>query len=63
MIRAQRSVAILFVLLFALASLAGAAVPAKPRLVVLISIDQFRADYQTRFADLYLPPVTKGGAG
>lgn len=28
----------------------------KPRLVVLISIDQFRADYVTRFADLYLPP-------
>jgi predicted AlkP superfamily pyrophosphatase or phosphodiesterase len=26
-----------------------------PRLVVLISIDQFRGDYLTRFADLYLP--------
>lgn len=43
-----------------------AAVPAgpRPRLVVLISIDQFRADYLTRFADLYLPAVTgsEGGA-
>ncbi len=29
---------------------------APPRLVVVISIDQFRADYLTRFADLYLPP-------
>lgn len=28
----------------------------RPRLVVVISIDQFRADYLTRFADLYLPP-------
>ncbi|MEP6753887.1 MAG: alkaline phosphatase family protein [Chthonomonadales bacterium] len=33
-------------------------IPAKPRLVVLISIDQFRADYLTRFEDLYLPPVS-----
>ncbi len=61
--RAVRSLALLVSLLFVLASFAGAAVPAKPRLVVLISIDQFRADYQTRFADLYLPPVTKGGPG
>lgn len=28
----------------------------RPRLVVLLSIDQFRADYVTRFEDLYLPP-------
>ena len=60
--RVLRSVALLIVLLL-LATLAGAAVPAKPRLVVLISIDQFRADYQTRFVDLFLPPVTKGGPG
>ncbi len=33
-----------------------------PRLVVLISIDQFRADYLERFADLYLPPSQDGGA-
>ena len=31
------------------------AAPGRPRLVVLISIDQFRADYLTRFEDLYLP--------
>jgi len=29
--------------------------PARPRLTVVISIDQFRADYLTRFEDLYLP--------
>lgn len=34
-----------------------------PRLVVVVSIDQFRADYLTRFADLYLPPRTRGGVG
>ena len=28
-----------------------------PRLVVVISIDQFRADYLTRFADNYLPAM------
>lgn len=27
----------------------------RPRLVVLLSIDQFRADYVVRFSDLYLP--------
>ena len=37
--------------------------PARPRLVVLISIDQFRADYLTRFADLYLPPRTGSKVG
>lgn len=30
----------------------------RPRLVVVISIDQFRADYLTRFHDLYLPART-----
>lgn len=34
---------------------AAASAAAPPRLVVLISIDQFRPDYLTRFADLYLP--------
>ncbi len=29
---------------------------ARPRLVVVLSIDQCRADYLTRFSDLYLPP-------
>jgi predicted AlkP superfamily pyrophosphatase or phosphodiesterase len=60
--RVLRSVVLLLALLV-LATAAGAAVPAKPRLVVLISIDQFRADYQTRFVDLFLPPVTKDGPG
>jgi len=41
---------------------APAALPAaRPRLVVLISIDQFRADYLRRFEDLYLPPQQAGG--
>jgi predicted AlkP superfamily pyrophosphatase or phosphodiesterase len=35
----------------------------RPRLVVVISIDQCRADYMTRFADLYLPPKTSEGVG
>src|SRR5215471_3641629 len=35
----------------------------KPRLIVLISIDQFRADYLTRFEDLYLPAMTGGKVG
>lgn len=36
----------------------------RPRLVVVISIDQFRADYLRRLTDLYLPPMngkTVGG--
>lgn len=35
----------------------------RPRLAVVISIDQCRADYMTRFADLYLPPRTSDGVG
>ncbi len=38
--------------------------PTAPKLVLLISIDQGRADYIDRFSDLYLPPkrgVTLGG--
>jgi predicted AlkP superfamily pyrophosphatase or phosphodiesterase len=41
----------------------GAAAAPRPRLVVLISIDQFRADYLTRFADLYLPAEVDGRRG
>jgi predicted AlkP superfamily pyrophosphatase or phosphodiesterase len=44
---------------------AGAAVGLSgppPRLVVVISIDQFRADYLTRFADLWLPAEGVAGA-
>jgi hypothetical protein len=32
-----------------------------PRLVVAISIDQFRADYLTRFSDLFLPALGANG--
>ena len=35
----------------------------KPRLVVLISIDQFRSDYLTRFEDLFLPPKSGNSVG
>ncbi|MCE9634473.1 MAG: alkaline phosphatase family protein [Planctomycetes bacterium] len=35
----------------------------RPKLVVLLSIDQFRADYLTRFDDLYLPPKSDGKPG
>jgi predicted AlkP superfamily pyrophosphatase or phosphodiesterase len=61
----------LLALLVALAATGAVAWPAAvgtagppPRLVVLISIDQFRGDYLTRFADLYLPagrPAKKVG--
>jgi predicted AlkP superfamily pyrophosphatase or phosphodiesterase len=34
-----------------------------PRLVVHISVDQFRADYLTRFRDLYLPATTGDTVG
>ena len=55
------------VLLCLAAGLAAGAAPVATggppaRLVVLISIDQFRADYLTRFADLYLPATGTGGA-
>src|SRR5688572_465695 len=56
----NRSLLILALLLLAGANgaVAKSSSPAidRPRLVVLISIDQFRADYLTRFSDLYLPP-------
>jgi predicted AlkP superfamily pyrophosphatase or phosphodiesterase len=38
------------------------AVP-RPKFVVVISIDQYRADYLERFADNYLPPVAGGKVG
>lgn len=37
--------------------------PQQPRLAVVISIDQFRADYLLRFQDLYLPANSKAGVG
>lgn len=36
---------------------------ARPRLVVLISLDQCRADYLARFEGSFLPPRTAGGVG
>jgi hypothetical protein len=42
---------------------AAAAAPVKPRLVVLISIDQFRADYLGKFSDLFLPAQDSKGVG
>ncbi len=35
----------------------------QPRLAVVISIDQFRADYLTRYRDLYLPAMKNGKPG
>lgn len=63
MTRALRSTALAITLLFLLGPAIQAVPPAKPRLVVLISIDQFRADYQSRFEDLYLPAATQAGPG
>lgn len=37
--------------------------PARPRLVVVISVDQLRADYLTRFEDLWLPAAVDGKPG
>ena len=37
--------------------------PTAPKLVVLISVDQGRADYVDRFSDLYLPPKKGGTIG
>jgi predicted AlkP superfamily pyrophosphatase or phosphodiesterase len=34
-----------------------------PKLTVVISIDQFRRDYITRFSDLFLPPTSRDGVG
>lgn len=52
----------LALLSLALASFASAQTP-KPRLVVLISIDQFRQDYIRRFSEDFLPAKTGGGVG
>jgi predicted AlkP superfamily pyrophosphatase or phosphodiesterase len=35
----------------------------RPRLVVVISVDQFRADYLTRYADLFAPAECRGRVG
>ncbi|MGI8923402.1 MAG: alkaline phosphatase family protein [Fimbriimonadales bacterium] len=51
-------------LLASLALMSGSAVDVDaPRLTVVISIDQFRSDLVTRFADLYLPPGSGQAVG
>lgn len=35
----------------------------RPKLILLLVIDQFRADYLTRFEGRFLPPVSKGKVG
>ncbi len=35
----------------------------KPRLTIILVIDQFRPDYLTRFSDLFLPPTSEEGVG
>jgi hypothetical protein len=57
------ALAIVCLLLALTAGAAAVAAPVKPRLVVLISIDQFRADYLSRFADLYMPAESAKGVG
>ncbi len=61
MVRTLRPIALAIVCLLVVSSVAGAA-PVRPKLVVLISIDQFRADYLMRFDDLFLPPAAKNGS-
>jgi predicted AlkP superfamily pyrophosphatase or phosphodiesterase len=46
-----------------LVSAAPARAAEKPRVVVIISIDQFRGDYLTRFPHLFLPAQSKDGVG
>lgn len=53
---------VLVVLLAAMAVPAAASVQ-PPRLVVFVSIDQCRADYLTRFVDVYLPARKDGEVG
>lgn len=60
MVRMLRPIALAIVCLLVVSAVAGAT-PVRPKLVVLISIDQFRADYLMRFDDLYLPPTAKNG--
>lgn len=50
-------------ILFACGIATAAPAPSKPRLVVVISIDQFRADYVDRFADHYLSAKSGGKIG
>lgn len=51
----------MWIVLWIMTCPAFAALAERPKLVVLIAIDQFRADYLTRFEKLYLPPIQKNG--
>ncbi len=44
-------------------AIAHATEPARPRLVVVLSVDQLRADYLPRFEDLFLPARQEGKVG
>lgn len=44
-------------------ALAASVVAPMPRLVVVISIDQFRTDFLIRYADLYRPATSEEGVG
>ena len=35
--------------------------PPRPKLVLVLAVDQLRADYLTRYADLFAPPVSESG--
>src|SRR3954470_22399386 len=55
--------ALVFWLALGLPSLSLAALPAaRPKLVLAVVIDQFRADYLTRFESRFLPARQKSGA-
>lgn len=50
-------------ILLAAGLLASSALAEKPKLVLVISIDQFRADYLRRFQPYYLPANSQGAVG
>ncbi|MBI3555107.1 MAG: alkaline phosphatase family protein [Deltaproteobacteria bacterium] len=50
----------LLIILFISFSVPVSAAP-RPKLVVLVALDQFRSDYLTRFENLYLPAAAPGG--
>lgn len=52
---------ILSQLIFYAPSVQAAPVVKRPKLVIMLVIDQFRADYLLRFENRFLPPKVKGG--
>ncbi|MBI3928714.1 MAG: alkaline phosphatase family protein [Armatimonadetes bacterium] len=62
MVKCLRVCDMVLLLLLLTGLCAGAEAP-RPRLVVLVVIDQMRQDYLTRFGDLLLPPETEGRPG